>query len=151
MIAAQSKTHVRIYNLQAQSIVKKLSTNVKWISSIAVHPQGSLGNVQLGGPTQPFSGDNIILGSYDRKLCWFDLDLGSTPYKTLRCALCPPEACLNRVLQLPPAGVAAGGVPQQVPALRLVQRRRDRARLPRHGVQVCSAPVPLARPRAAAT
>ena len=86
MIALQSKTHVRIYNLQAQTIVKKLSTNVKWISSIAVHPQGSCGSVswRLMAAT---AGDNIILGSYDRKLCWFDLDLGSTPYKTLRCAL----------------------------------------------------------------
>lgn len=30
------------------------------------------------------SGDHIILGSYDKKLCWFDLDLSSKPYKILK-------------------------------------------------------------------
>ena len=29
-------------------------------------------------------GDNVLVGSYDKKLCWFDLDLASKPYKTLR-------------------------------------------------------------------
>ena len=29
-------------------------------------------------------GDNLILGSYDRRVCWFDLDLSASPYKTLR-------------------------------------------------------------------
>eukprot|EP00041_Stephanoeca_diplocostata_P029441 m.868453 g.868453 ORF g.868453 m.868453 type:complete len:912 (-) comp23562_c0_seq9:224-2959(-) len=63
-----TKTHVRIYNLQTQTVTKKLSPGAQWISSIAVHPQG----------------DNIILGSLDRRLCWFDLDLSVKPYKTLR-------------------------------------------------------------------
>lgn len=49
-------------------MVKKLLTGVKWISSMDIHP----------------SGDHIIVGSFDRRLCWFDLDLTSTPYKTLR-------------------------------------------------------------------
>ena len=30
------------------------------------------------------SGDNLIVGSYDRRLCWFDMDLSTKPYKTLR-------------------------------------------------------------------
>lgn len=30
------------------------------------------------------TGDNLIVGSYDRRLCWFDLDLSTKPYKTLR-------------------------------------------------------------------
>lgn len=30
-------------------------------------------------------GDNVIIGSYDKKLCWFDNDLSTKPYKTLRC------------------------------------------------------------------
>ncbi len=30
------------------------------------------------------SGDHVIVGGYDRKLCWFDLDLSEKPYKVLR-------------------------------------------------------------------
>lgn len=40
-----------------------------------------------GGPgdTQfPLTGDNIICGSYDSKLAWFDLDLSTRPYQLLR-------------------------------------------------------------------
>lgn len=29
-------------------------------------------------------GDNLLIGSFDRKLCWFDIDLSSSPYKTLK-------------------------------------------------------------------
>ncbi|CAK0860332.1 unnamed protein product, partial [Prorocentrum cordatum] len=39
-----------------------------WISSISVHP----------------GGDNVVVGSYDRRMIWFDLDFGSKPYKTLQ-------------------------------------------------------------------
>ena len=48
--------------------MKKLMPAVKWISSMSIHP----------------GGDNLILGSYDKKLCWFDLDLSTSPYKTMR-------------------------------------------------------------------
>jgi ribosome biogenesis protein ERB1 len=30
------------------------------------------------------SGDHIVAGSYDRRVVWFDLNLSSTPYKTLK-------------------------------------------------------------------
>ncbi|OQS04127.1 hypothetical protein THRCLA_03604 [Thraustotheca clavata] len=63
-----TQTHVRVYNLVQQAMVKKLSSGVKWISSLHVHP----------------TGDHVLVGSYDRRLCWFDLDLSSTPYKTLK-------------------------------------------------------------------
>jgi len=63
-----TQRYVRVYNLQKQELVKKLVTGVKWISSIDIHPKG----------------DNLIIGSYDRRLCWFDMDLSSKPYKTLR-------------------------------------------------------------------
>ncbi|KAG1688024.1 hypothetical protein DVH05_004434 [Phytophthora capsici] len=63
-----TQRHVRVYNLVKQSIVKKLSSGVKWISSMAVHPNG----------------DHLLVGSYDRRLCWFDLDLSSRPFKTLK-------------------------------------------------------------------
>ncbi|RHZ25031.1 hypothetical protein DYB31_003703 [Aphanomyces astaci] len=63
-----TQTHVRVYNLVQQAMVKKLSSGVKWISCLHVHP----------------SGDHVLVGSYDRRLCWFDLDLSSTPFKTLK-------------------------------------------------------------------
>ena len=63
-----TQRHVRVYHLLRQELTKKLMPSVKWISSLAVHP----------------GGDNLILGSYDRRLCWFDLDLSTSPYKTMR-------------------------------------------------------------------
>ncbi|CAM9623299.1 unnamed protein product, partial [Ectocarpus sp. 12 AP-2014] len=63
-----TKQQVRIYHLIKQMLVKKLISGCKWISCIDVHP----------------SGDHLIVGSYDRRVAWFDLDLASTPYKTLK-------------------------------------------------------------------
>lgn len=60
--------HVRVYHLIKQAMVKRLLSGCRWISSIDVHP----------------SGDHVIIGSLDRRLVWFDLDLGDTPYKTLK-------------------------------------------------------------------
>ncbi len=60
--------HVRIYNLAAEQAVKVLKPGVRWISSIDVHP----------------SGDHVLVTSYDKRLCWFDLDLSIRPYKTIR-------------------------------------------------------------------
>ncbi|XP_038068232.1 ribosome biogenesis protein bop1-like [Patiria miniata] len=59
---------VRVYNLLKQELSKKLLTNAKWISSIAIHP----------------GGDNVLVSSYDCRLSWFDMDLSVKPYKTLR-------------------------------------------------------------------
>ncbi|EFX77685.1 hypothetical protein DAPPUDRAFT_305412 [Daphnia pulex] len=63
-----TQRHVRVYNLLKQELTKKLMTGAKWISSIAVHP----------------GGDNILVGTHDRRLCWFDLDLSTKPYQALR-------------------------------------------------------------------
>jgi len=30
------------------------------------------------------AGDHVLVGSYDRKLSWFDLDLSNKPYQTLK-------------------------------------------------------------------
>ena len=30
------------------------------------------------------SGEHLLVGGYDRKLCWFDLELSNKPYKVLR-------------------------------------------------------------------
>lgn len=63
-----TQRHVRVYDLMKQELIKKLMTNSKWISTIAVHP----------------AGDNLLVGTYDRKMLWFDLDLSTKPYQTLR-------------------------------------------------------------------
>uniref|UniRef100_A0A7S2KDQ6 Ribosome biogenesis protein BOP1 homolog n=1 Tax=Leptocylindrus danicus TaxID=163516 RepID=A0A7S2KDQ6_9STRA len=63
-----NKQHIRIYHLVQQTMVKRLLSGCRWISSLDVHP----------------SGDHVIAGSLDRRMIWFDLDLSSTPYKTLK-------------------------------------------------------------------
>ncbi|KAL9673832.1 hypothetical protein QQ045_030094 [Rhodiola kirilowii] len=64
-----TKKTVRAYDLVKKKLIKKLETGVREISSIAIHP----------------GGDNVIVGSKDGKLCWFDMDLSSKPYKVLKC------------------------------------------------------------------
>ncbi|KAJ2951501.1 hypothetical protein O0L34_g13653 [Tuta absoluta] len=59
---------VRVYDLVKQELVRKLLTGAQWISALAVHP----------------AGDNLLVASYDRKCMWFDLELSSQPYRTLR-------------------------------------------------------------------
>ncbi|XP_037588392.1 ribosome biogenesis protein BOP1 isoform X4 [Cebus imitator] len=63
-----SQRSIRLYHLLRQELTKKLMPNCKWVSSLSVHP----------------AGDNVICGSYDSKLVWFDLDLSTKPYKVLR-------------------------------------------------------------------
>lgn len=95
-----SQQHVRVYHLVKQSMVKRkylvwlmhrciahrailscgvshycpflhytgLVSGCRWISSLDIHP----------------SGDHLIVGSLDRRMIWFDLDLSNTPYKTLK-------------------------------------------------------------------
>lgn len=63
-----TRQRVRIYDLQAQKMEKELTPGARWISSISLHPQGS----------------HLLVSSYDKRLLWHDLDLGATPYKTLR-------------------------------------------------------------------
>ncbi|KAF2882281.1 hypothetical protein ILUMI_23901 [Ignelater luminosus] len=63
-----TQRHVRIYDLMKQMLVKKLLTNCKWISTMDIHP----------------GGDNLLVATYDRKVLWFDLDLSTKPYQTLR-------------------------------------------------------------------
>jgi ribosome biogenesis protein ERB1 len=63
-----TQQHVKVYHLIEQRLVKKLFSGAKWLSKLSVHP----------------GGDHILAGSYDRRLLWFDLDMSSKPYKTLR-------------------------------------------------------------------
>ncbi|KAF2484285.1 NUC169 domain-containing protein [Neohortaea acidophila] len=63
-----TRQRIRIYDLQQQKLEKELQPGARWISSLSLHPLGS----------------NLLVSSYDKRLLWHDLDLGSTPYKTLR-------------------------------------------------------------------
>lgn len=59
---------VKMYDLKMQTGIKSLRSGAKWIATVSVHP----------------GGDHVLVGSYDRKLLWFDLDLGVKPYKTFK-------------------------------------------------------------------
>jgi ribosome biogenesis protein ERB1 len=59
---------IRSYDLAKQELLKILQPGARWISSIDIHP----------------GGDNLIVGSYDKRLLWMDMDLSTRPYKTLR-------------------------------------------------------------------
>lgn len=69
ILIVMSQRYIRIYNLQLQQLVKKLLPGARWLSCLDIHPRG---------------GDHLIAGSYDKRVLWHDLDLSSTPYKTLR-------------------------------------------------------------------
>ncbi|EFH62119.1 predicted protein [Arabidopsis lyrata subsp. lyrata] len=63
-----TRKNVHVYNLlKVDEPVKKLETRMREISSMAIHP----------------GGDNLIVGNRG-KMCWFDMDLSSKPYKTLK-------------------------------------------------------------------
>jgi len=68
IIFVATQRHVRVYSLQTQAMLKKLQSGAKWISSVVLHP----------------SGDHVITTSYDCRVSWFDMDLSSTPFKSLR-------------------------------------------------------------------
>ncbi|KAL6256541.1 hypothetical protein P5V15_012651 [Pogonomyrmex californicus] len=63
-----TQRNVRIYDLVQQIMIKKLLSNSQWISTMDIHP----------------GGDNVLVGTYDRKMLWFDLDFSKEPYQTLR-------------------------------------------------------------------
>lgn len=63
-----TQKNIRIYDLVKQELIKKLLTNSKWISDMAIHPKG----------------DNLLVSTYDKKILWFDLDLSTKPYQTIR-------------------------------------------------------------------
>lgn len=63
-----SQRTIRIYDLSQQTLIKKLMPGARLLSNIDIHPRG----------------DNLLAGSYDKRVLWHDLDLSATPYKTLR-------------------------------------------------------------------
>lgn len=69
IIFIATRKNVRVYDLLKNDVaIKKLETGMREISSMAIHP----------------GGDNLIVGSKEGKMCWFDMDLSSKPYKTLK-------------------------------------------------------------------
>ncbi|KAI3911579.1 hypothetical protein MKW98_006782 [Papaver atlanticum] len=69
ILFVSTKKSVRVYDLLKEKLVRKLEPGVREVSSIAIHP----------------AGDNVIVGSREGKLCWFDMDLSSKPFKILKC------------------------------------------------------------------
>ncbi|CAK7896353.1 ribosome biogenesis protein Erb1p [[Candida] anglica] len=63
-----SQRYIRIYDLAQQTLIKKLMPGARWLANIDIHPRG----------------DNLLASSFDKRVLWHDLDLSSTPYKTLR-------------------------------------------------------------------
>lgn len=63
-----SQRYIKIYDLSQQVMLKKLLPGARWINSFDIHSRG----------------DNVIVGSFDKKVLWHDLDLATTPYKILR-------------------------------------------------------------------
>ena len=59
---------IRVYDLAKQQLAKKLVSGAGRILSIDVHP----------------GGDNVIAGTDDSRVLWFDLDLSTKPYKSIR-------------------------------------------------------------------
>lgn len=53
-ILFQTQTHVRVYNLQKQTMLKNIRANSRWVSSISVHP----------------GGEHFLIGTFDRKVSW---------------------------------------------------------------------------------
>ena len=60
-------SHIYLYDLQRQCLVKKLFNGGQSMSCIAAHA----------------GGDNVIVGGSDGKLAWFDMDLSNMPYKVM--------------------------------------------------------------------
>lgn len=73
LFVANQRT-VRAYDLSRQLLTKIIQPGARWISSFDIHPTSSAAA----------GGDNLIVGSYDRRLLWHDLELSQRPYKTLR-------------------------------------------------------------------
>ncbi|KAK9831813.1 hypothetical protein WJX74_010419 [Apatococcus lobatus] len=62
-----TQNSIRIYDLARQALANRLLGGSGVIASMAVHP----------------SGDHVIVGSADKRLAWYDMDLSTKPYRAL--------------------------------------------------------------------
>lgn len=116
-----TQRYVRVYDLLAQSLIKTLQPGLKWISSLDVHPMG----------------DNVIVGSYDKRLVWHDMDLSDRPYKILKYVsrFCKPSSELTiRRRQVPRQGHPFCCVLDPLSPLPFDLRRWLYPRVPRDGL-----------------
>lgn len=64
-----AEDRVRIYDLTKQQLIKKLTSKNKGaMTAFDIHP----------------GGDNVLIGSEDNKISWYDLDLSTRPFKSLQ-------------------------------------------------------------------
>ncbi len=68
-----TKQRIRVYDLQKMELVKTVQPGARQIAAFDVHPT---------------AGEHLIVGGYDRRLVWQDIEMGgstaSTPFKTMR-------------------------------------------------------------------
>lgn len=84
------------------------------------------------------SGDHLIVGGYDRKLCWFDLELSEKPYKVLRYDLSRFKkltTSLTSFIQVPLTRHPFAPFPSIVSTIRFFVRRWINSNLPLKSVQ----------------
>lgn len=67
------------------------------------------------------SGDHLIVGGYDRKLCWFDLELSEKPYKVLKYGLFLSVSSIKMLTgaQVSLSSHSLSALPPKVPAIRV--------------------------------
>jgi len=63
-----TQRNVYVYNLQQQALTKKLISGAVMNSAMSIHP----------------GGDNVLVGTSDQRIMWFDLDLDDKPYKAMK-------------------------------------------------------------------
>jgi len=62
-----TNSNIFIYNLQKQEMVRKFVSNLNTISNISIHKNG----------------EDLIAGSKDGKVAWFQIELSEKPYKIM--------------------------------------------------------------------
>ena len=68
LIYIACKQSIRCFNLASCKLQEKYNTTIKWISTFDLHS----------------SGLNMIVGGLNGRVCWYDMDLSHSPFKTYR-------------------------------------------------------------------
>jgi ribosome biogenesis protein ERB1 len=93
---------IRCYDLQRQELIKVIQPGARWISSFDVHP----------------GGDNLVVGSYDRRLLVSTHDTAVFGQKSLTRNTVARPGTFRETLQddeIPPRGYQSCQVPPQLP------------------------------------
>lgn len=84
---------IRCYDLQKLELIKVVQPGAKWYVPYPLRPgERTLGldmytdraYCRISSFDIHPGGDNLIVGSYDKRLLWHDMDLSNRPYKTMR-------------------------------------------------------------------